>query len=70
VLPVGGIKEKILAAKRAKIKEIILCEDNRKDIDEIKEDYLKGLTINYVNEMHEVLEIALLKQKVKNPKSL
>jgi ATP-dependent Lon protease len=70
VLPVGGIKEKILAAKRAKIKEIILCEDNRKDIEEIKEDYLKGLKINYVSEMHEVLDLALLKQKVKDAKIL
>jgi ATP-dependent Lon protease len=70
VLPVGGIKEKILAAKRAKIKEIILCEENRKDIEEIKEDYLKGLTINYISEMHEVLDYALLKQKVKNAKVL
>lgn len=70
VLPVGGIKEKILAAKRAKIKEIILCEDNKKDIEEIKEEYLKGLTINYVSEMHEVLDLALLKQKVKDAKSL
>jgi ATP-dependent Lon protease len=70
VLPVGGIKEKILAAKRAKIKEIILCEDNKKDIEEIKEEYLKGLTINYVSEMHEVLELALTKQKVKDAKTL
>lgn len=70
VLPVGGIKEKILAAKRSKIKELILCEENRKDIEEIKEHYLKGLTINYVNEMHEVLDLALLKQKVKDPKTL
>ncbi len=70
VLPVGGIKEKILAAKRAKIKEIILCEDNRKDILEIKEDYLKGLTFHYVSEMSEVLEIAITKQKVKNAKKL
>lgn len=69
VLPVGGIKEKILAAKRARIKEIILCEDNRKDIEEIKADYLKGLTFHYVSEMREVLEIALTKQKVKNAKS-
>ena len=66
VLPVGGIKEKILAAKRADIKEIILSEDNRKDIEEIKQDYLKGLTFHYVKEMIEVVEIALLKQKVKN----
>ncbi|MBZ9787916.1 endopeptidase La [Psychroflexus sp. CAK57W] len=70
VLPVGGIKEKILAAKRAKIKELILSEENRKDIEEIKEDYLKGLTINYVNEMHEVLDLAILKQKVKDAKIL
>lgn len=67
VLPVGGIKEKILAAKRANIKEIILCKDNKKDIDEIKEDYLKGLTFHYVDKMQEVLEIALTKDKVKNP---
>lgn len=68
VLPVGGIKEKILAAKRAKIKEIILCEENRKDILEIKADYVKGLKFHYVNEMHEVIEIAVLDQKVKNAK--
>ena len=68
VLPVGGIKEKILAAKRAKIKEIILCEKNRKDIEEIKQDYLKGLTFHYVNKMEEVLGIALTEQKVRNPK--
>jgi len=67
VLPVGGIKEKILAAKRAKIKEIILCEKNRKDIEEIKQSYLKGLTFHYVTKMEEVLEIALTKTKVKNP---
>ena len=67
VLPVGGIKEKILAAKRAKIKEIILCEKNRKDIDEIKASYLKGLTFHYVSKMDEVLEIALTTTKVKNP---
>ncbi len=70
VLPVGGIKEKILAAKRANIKEIILCEDNRKDILEIKESYLKGLTFHYVSEMKQVLEIALTKQKVDNAKKL
>ena len=65
VLPVGGIKEKILAAKRANIKEIILCKDNQKDIDEIKEDYLKGLKFHFVESMKEVIDIALLKQKVK-----
>ena len=70
VLPVGGIKEKILAAKRARIKEILLCEDNRRDIEEIKPEYLKGLKFHYVKEMREVLDIALLRQKVKNPKSL
>lgn len=67
VLPVGGIREKILAAKRSNIKEIILSEQNRKDIEEIKQNYLKGLTFHYVNTIDEVLEIALLKQKIKNP---
>jgi ATP-dependent Lon protease len=62
VLPVGGIKEKILAAKRANIKELILCEDNRKDIEEIKPAYLKGLTFHYVTDIKEVLDIALLKK--------
>ena len=70
VLPVGGIKEKILAAKRANIKEIILCAENKKDIEDIKPKYLKGLTFHYVNEMKEVIDIALLKQKVKNAKKL
>ena len=70
VLPVGGIKEKILAAKRAKIKEILLCEDNKRDIDEIKPEYLKGLIFHYVKDMDEVLDLAITKQKVKNPKSL
>jgi ATP-dependent Lon protease len=63
VLPVGGIKEKILAAKRAKIKEIILCEKNRKDVDEIKQSYLTGLTFHYVRTMKEVLDIALTTSK-------
>ncbi len=70
VLPVGGIKEKILAAKRANIKEIILCSENRKDIEDINPKYLKGLTFHYVNEMKEVIDIALLKQKVKNAKKI
>lgn len=70
VLPVGGIKEKILAAKRANIKEIILCEENKKDILEIKESYLKGLSFHYVSDMKQVIEIALTKQKVKNAKKL
>jgi ATP-dependent Lon protease len=70
VLPVGGIKEKILAAKRANIKEIILCHENKSDIDEIKPEYLEGLTFHYVKEMSEVLTIALTNQKVKNAKVL
>ncbi len=70
VLPVGGIKEKILAAKRARIKEIILCKDNEKDILEIKDDYLKGLKFHYVTDMHEVVGIAITGQKVKNAKKL
>lgn len=70
VLPVGGIKEKILAAKRAHIKEIILCVENKRDILEIKEEYLKGLTFHYVSEMHEVIDMAVTKQKVKNAKTL
>ena len=70
VLPVGGIKEKILAAKRANIKEIILCKDNRRDVEQIKPDYLTGLTFHYVDRMSEVLELALTEQKVKNAKKL
>ena len=70
VLPVGGIKEKILAAKRAGIKEIILCKDNEKDIKEIKEEYLKGLILHYVTEMDEVIKIAITNQSVKNAKKL
>ncbi|MGI9650412.1 endopeptidase La [Chryseobacterium sp. RLHN22] len=61
VLPVGGIKEKLLAATRAGIKEVILCEANRKDVEEIKQDYLKNLKVNYVSWMNEVLELALEK---------
>ena len=67
VLPVGGIKEKILAAKRSGIKEIILCDANRKDILDIEKKYLKGLKFHYVKKMNEVIEIALLKSKVSNP---
>jgi ATP-dependent Lon protease len=59
VLPVGGIKEKILAAKRAGITDIILCSENRKDIVEIKQEYLKGMNFHYVKEMYEVVQIAL-----------
>ena len=70
VLPVGGIKEKILAAKRSKIKEIILCKENKKDIEEINARYLKGLKFYYVSEMHEVISIAVTTQKVVNAKSL
>lgn len=65
VLPVGGIKEKILAAKRAGIKEVILCEKNRKDIDEIQSSYIEDLTFHFVNHVDQVLEIALLPEKVK-----
>jgi ATP-dependent Lon protease len=67
VLPVGGIKEKILAAKRANIREIILSQSNKKDILEIKESYIEDLEFHYVSEMQEVVELALLKEKVKNP---
>ena len=61
VLPVGGIREKILAAKRAGITEIVLCEDNKKDIDEIKQDYLKGVVFHYVKDIKDVLQVALEK---------
>ena len=67
VLPVGGIKEKILAAKRVGVKEIILCKQNQKDVEEVNELYIKGLQFHYVERMHEVLDIALLQEKVKNP---
>lgn len=70
VLPVGGIKEKILAAKRANIKEIILCVENKHDIDEIKAEYLEGLTFHYVKEMSEVVTLAITNQKAKNAKKL
>ena len=67
VLPVGGIKEKILAARRAGIKDIILCKENKKNIEEIPAMYLKGLTFHYVDNVEEVLQFALLKEKVKHP---
>jgi len=67
VLPVGGIKEKILAAKRAGIKEIILSEANRKDLEEIKEVYIKGLKFHHVDTIQDVIDIALLDSKVDNP---
>ena len=70
VLPVGGIKEKILAAKRASIKEIILSEENRKDVEDIKDIYIRGLKFSYVKSIMDVLELSLLKQKVKNPKKI
>ncbi len=70
VLPVGGIKEKILAAKRATIKEILISEENRKDVENIKDIYIKGLKFHYVESIMEVLELALLRQKVKNPKKI
>jgi ATP-dependent Lon protease len=67
VLPVGGIKEKILAAKRADILEIILSEENRKDIEEINDMYLKGLTFHYVSNIMQVFDLALLEEQVENP---
>lgn len=66
VLPVGGIKEKILAAKRSGIKEIILSKQNKKDILEINAKYIKGLTFHYVDKLNEVIDIALLSEKVDN----
>ena len=70
VLPVGGIKEKILAAKRAKITDIILCKQNESDVNEVKKDYLKGLKFHYVTEMKEVIMLALSDQDVLNAKKL
>jgi ATP-dependent Lon protease len=70
VLPVGGIKEKILAAKRAHIKDIVLCAENKPNIEEIKPEYLKGLRFHYVTDMSEVIDIAITKQKVNNAKEL
>jgi len=70
VLPVGGIKEKILAARRANIKEIILCKSNQKDILEIKEDYIKDLQFHYVTDMREVINLALLNEQVNEPLDL
>jgi ATP-dependent Lon protease len=70
VLPVGGIKEKLLAARRAGMKDIILCPKNRKDIEEIQEDYLKGLTIHYADRVDDVLRVALLDELVPHPQKL
>lgn len=67
LLPVGGITEKILAAKRSNVNEIILSEENRKDFNDIKEDYVKGLKFHFLENMSDVLELALLKEKVKDP---
>ncbi len=68
VIPIGGVKEKILAAKRAGITDLILCIDNKKDVEEINELYTRGLTFHYVRDLHEVLDFALLPEKVKNAK--
>ncbi|MFY9517861.1 MAG: S16 family serine protease, partial [Schleiferiaceae bacterium] len=70
VLPVGGIREKLLAAKRAGIKTVLLCADNERDVREIPEVYLKGLEVRYVKTMREVLEYAVTDKKVKNAKVL
>lgn len=70
VLPVGGIKEKILAAKRASIKELIMSEDNRQDVESINELYIRGLKFHYVDTIMSVLDLALLRQKVRNPKKI
>jgi ATP-dependent Lon protease len=67
VLPVGGIKEKILAAKRAGIKDIIISRENRKDVEEIKEIYRTDLTFHYIDNILQVLELALMNEKVKSP---
>ena len=67
VLPVGGIKEKILAARRAKITDIILSAENLKDVNEISEKYLSGMKFHYVNDMFEVVDLALMKDKVSDP---
>ena len=70
VLPVGGIKEKILAARRAGIKQVILSAENKKNVDEINELYLKGLTFTYVRSIMDVLDLALLKQKIDKPRKI
>ena len=67
MLPVGGIKEKILAAKRSGIKELVMSVRNKRDIDEIEKHYLRGLKFHYVTTVDEVLKVALLRDKVKNP---
>ena len=70
VIPIGGVKEKILAAKRAGITDLILCVDNRKDVEDIKPEYRAGLNFHYVRDVKDVLEYALLPEKVKHPKKL
>jgi ATP-dependent Lon protease len=70
VLPVGGIKEKMLAAKRAKLTDIILSRENKKDIEEIKSEYIEGLTFHYIDEMKEIKNLALLNEQVTNPLNL
>jgi len=70
VLPVGGIKEKVLAAKRSGIQEVILCERNRKDVEDIHQDYLQGLKFHYVKTMREVLDIAITKEDVSDKVAL
>jgi ATP-dependent Lon protease len=70
VLPIGGVKEKILAAKRAGIKDIIMCEQNRKDVTDIKSHYLEGLTIHYVSKMDDVIKLAITEELVSNPINL
>ena len=70
VLPVGGIKEKILAAKRSKIKEIILSEENKKDVELIPENYLQNLNFHYVSEMRDVIKLSVTDETVSNPKNI
>jgi len=70
VIPIGGVKEKILAAKRAGITDLVLCIDNKKDVEEIKPEYRSGLNFHYVRDVKEVIDYALLPEKVKNPKKL
>ena len=70
VLPVGGIKEKMLAARRANLTDIILSKENRKDIEEIKADYIEGLHFHYIDEMKEIKDLALLTERVENPLTL
>lgn len=69
VIPIGGVKEKILAAKRAGITDLVLCVDNRKDVEEIEAKYTQGLNFHYVRDLHEVLDFALLEEKVTRPKT-